>query len=116
MIVFVDGAQLKPDPQYCAWSPPPVLAKDGAGSPIYGPYYSCTLSVPLTTGANFEPWFELADSETHDVQLPHPATGTLTTFTDVYIDIVTPGQFDLRQDCPAQAGIDMIVSKIVVTI
>jgi len=113
--VQFDGAILMPWPQTAQWSPAEVLAKDGQGTPIYAPYWTLTLSVPLTTGIDYSAWYDLRDSDTHTMINEHPETGVVTTFTNVYVDQVTPGQFDLRQDCPAQAGIDMVISRIVVS-
>jgi len=112
MIIIVDDGQLIPSPQAINWEPPAILAKDGQGALIDAPYWTCTLSVPITTTVLHLNWFELRDSALHTFILPHPATGVMTAYS-CYVDSVN-GTFDTRGDCAAMVGVDMVLSRITV--
>ena len=115
MKIAIDGILAVVTPNNLNWQEPPVLSKDGNRAPIIGSYWKCRLALSRVTSVMHEDWFTLRDGATHTFLLPHPATGTPTTYTG-YVDNVV-GRFDVKPHCrPAMTGMDVMLSGIVVSI
>jgi hypothetical protein len=114
MRIEVDGGYQYIPVRTINWQPPPVLAKNGDGAPILGPYWTCYLSLDLTVETAFADWLSLRDSELHTFDLPHPGTGIVTSYS-AYVDISDPGSFDVSDGCSYMAGFDITLSRITVT-
>lgn len=112
MMILIDDEQVPMSPQGINWGEPPLLAKDGNRAPIVSAYWTCRLSIPLTTTVAHEQWFDLRDGASHTFLLPHHATGIMLLY-DAYVDSIV-GRFDTRDECePAMTGVDMMLSGIV---
>ena len=110
----VDGTYQAVAPDSVNWTPPPMLGIDGNGAPFYAPYWACALGFSRWTEVLYETWFDLMDSLTHTITLPHPSNGVPTTYT-VYVNIVT-GRMDSRggQCDVVMVGLDVTLSRITV--
>ena len=64
---------------------------------------------------NLADWQAVFDTSAHTSVLPHPYTGVMTSYS-CYVDAVTPrvDVSDTKSDCAVIAGLDVILSGIVV--
>ena len=100
-------------PQRMMWNPPRKLGNDGLGSLVYAPYWSTELSFHKLQCFQFEAWDNVADGELHDVRLPHPITGVMTTF-NCYVELLAPrlNTSDLCGYGAAVSGVDITLTKL----
>lgn len=113
LLIQVNGIPVHLQPDSLNWIPRPIVAKDGNGAPIYGPYWGVTMGFPRVTDVKYEFWMNLMDGEEHTFKLPHPETGVMTDFTAI-VDSVEH-RFDVRDGCtPAVRGADITLSRITV--
>jgi len=115
MKITLDGVVTQEQPTSVNWSRPRRLGFDGLGTPIYGPYRSCSLGFERLTTAEFHQWFEASqDGETHLVRLPHPQSGASTEYV-CFVQEFAP-RMNNRVECEAgAAGVDITISRIEVT-
>jgi hypothetical protein len=112
--ISIDDIPLLVQPDGIVWDRV-INAKAGQGAPIYGRYWTCRLSNGVTQAVSHGVMFELMDGEVHTARLPHPATGTMTLYSNVYVDKVA-SRFVLKSGVLAVAGLDMLLSRISVTL
>lgn len=115
MLITLDGVVTEEQPTDLSWSEPRKRGNDGLGTPIYGPYRTCSLSFPRLTTTEFHQWFEASqDGETHLVRLPHPQSGVSTEYT-CFVQEFAP-RMNNRWECEGAAqGVDITLSRIEVT-
>ena len=88
-IYELDGSPALQDPIDQNWDEKVLLDKDHLGAPLYGAYRSCRLSFNTMTSTFLDQWNGKDDGATHSIKMPAPGTGTLTTYTGVFIRYVT---------------------------
>jgi hypothetical protein len=114
MWLEIDGGLAKAQPDSLNWDPPSTLAHDGVLAPVFSPHWACRLGFSKLTLVQYALWHEIRDGTLHNISLPHPATGELTTYS-CYVESITP-RLDTRNTCVAAAsGVDILLSRIIVT-
>ena len=115
MKISFDGLIMQLQPDAVAWEPPRVISRDGVYAPIRGQYYSCRLSLGKTVVPSLQDWQSVFTTGAHTAILPHPFTGTMTSYT-CYVDNVTPRMdtSDQTDHCAVIAGLDITLAGIVV--
>ena len=113
MRVALDGVVMEEQPTSVNWSNPRHLGSDGNGAPIYGRYRTCSLGFERLTTTEYHQWYSASeDGDPHDIVLPHPGSGVMTEFQDVYVWSFAP-RMNARGDCEGLAqGVDITISKI----
>lgn len=116
MKISFDGLIMQLQPDAVAWEPPRVLGRDGVFAPIPSQYWTCRLSLGKTVMPSLQDWQDVFDTDTHTAVLPHPFTGTMTSYT-CYVDSITPRMdtSDQSDHCAAVAGFDVMLAGILVT-
>jgi len=100
-------------PDSLSWQPPGELGDDGEGAPVMGAVYRCALGFNSITWPYYQAWYDAWDGELHDITLPHPATGEMTTYS-CYVKSITPRM--IAKSCKGiTSGVDIVLSNIVVT-
>lgn len=87
-IYELDGAPTLQDPIDQGWDAPVLLDKDHLGAPLYGAFRSCRLTFNTMPTANLNQWVGKDDGATHSIKMPAPGTGTLTTYSGIFIRYV----------------------------
>jgi hypothetical protein len=115
MKISFDGSIMQIQPDALNWEPPRVIARDGAMAPVRGMFWSCRLSFGKTIEPHLQDWQSVFDANWHTAVLPHPFTGTMTSYS-CYVDSVTPRMdvSDQLDHCAAIAGIDVELAGITV--
>ncbi len=83
----IDGSDMPRDPESVKWMPPVRLARKHGGGPLNSAKRSVTLGwdmLPLSEYATLE---AKCDTSSHSIKVPHPNTGTYTTYTTTYLAI-----------------------------
>lgn len=103
-------------PDALNWETPGVIARDGDYAPVRGHFYTCRLALGKLVEPNLQDWQNVFDTSSHTAILPHPYTGVMTSYT-CYVDSVTPRMdiSDQSDHCAIIAGLDVILSGIIVT-
>jgi len=113
MLVDLDNVLLQIQPDSVNWESPRELGRDGLGSPVRVPYWSCRLGFGVVTIVDYtrlhSAW---VDCGLHYITLPHPATG-ITTRYQGYITGFTPRLSPRYSTCDsAMLGVDVTISKL----
>lgn len=110
MRIALNGVIVKMQPDSIDWSRP-NYGTNGDGTPVVGPYYSCTLGFSRTTLVQFEEWFRYY-RQTVDIHLPHPKTGLLTEATDAVIYSIEQSMSAMDPCIAAARGVDIVVTRV----
>lgn len=116
MKITLDGMITVYQPEAITWEPPQVIARDGDYAPIRGQFFSCRLAFGRIAEPHLQDWHAAFDTDAHTVILPHPYTGTMTSYS-CYVDSVTPRMdtSDQSDHCAALSGFDVTLTGILVT-
>lgn len=116
MRVTLNKVVTEMQPTNVNWSDPPILGESGEGMPLRGPYYSCTLSFARVQRVLLQRWRDAQTSGTpvSSIWLPHPDTGKITEFTDVYIHAIRQRQ-NTRSSRGYVQGVDIKIERIEVS-
>ncbi len=116
MKISFDGLIMNIQPSALNWETPNLVGRDGDYAPVRGQFFSCRLALDKLVDPNLQDWQAIFDTSQHTAILPHPYTGTMTSYT-CYVDSVTPrvDVSDTQSDCAVIAGLDIVLSGIVVT-
>lgn len=101
-------------PDTVSWQPPRVLYHDGVGVPVITPYWACSLGFSVLSRLYYDAWYNAWDGALHNISLPHPVTGVLTSFS-CYVASITP-RLSTRSCDAAAVGVDITLTKIAVPI
>ena len=97
-------------PDTLTWQPPREIGSSGEGSPVIGPTWRCSLGFSVMSWPYYQQWFDAWDGELHDITLPHPSTGEMTSYS-CYIRSISPRM--MTKACKGVvSGVDIVLSKI----
>ena len=115
MKITIDDVMVTMQPDSIDWQQPRQVGTDGNGAPIYSPYWSCSLGFSVLVDPKlFEQWYDVVDGTEHDLELPCPYSGRMTTYS-CYVHMLQP-RMDVRAlEDAATSGCDITLSKIEVT-
>jgi hypothetical protein len=115
MIITLDGQPHKMQPDGLNWDPPRLLGVSGEGERIFAPYWTCRLTFSKITRVKMHEWLEAwQDGDEHTVVLPHPKTGTMTSYTCRVTDFRETMDVQSKR-VAALAGADVALSNIEIT-
>jgi len=113
MKLTLDGVVAEIQSTGVNWQTPKQFGYDGVGQPVYGPFWSCSLSFERLTVPQFHQWWDAAhDGESHQVMLPHPAKDGIHEVYSCRVHNFAP-RMDTRDICQAAAnGVDILLTRI----
>ncbi len=90
----IDGSNMPYDPWSVQWKPADVLGRKHSGGFLNNAKRTCTLSLPDMGYSNFGTLAAKCNTASHTIKIPHPDTGTYTTFATAYLRLTRPPRFE----------------------
>src|SRR5512147_2509631 len=89
----IDGSDMPYDPWDVSWRPAEPLGRKHSGAFLNSAKRTCTLSLPDMTTANFATLEAKCDGAIRSVKIPHPNSGTYTTFATAVLRLARAPKF-----------------------
>ncbi len=107
----IDGADMPLDPEEVKWDEIEWVARKHGGGPLVNTKRTARLHWDMMTIAHFTTLDAKCDSAAHSIKIPHPNTGTYTTFATTYLKMTGPPN---RTDIVVN-GVEMVADFITVS-
>lgn len=92
----IDGSTMPYDPQSVDWDPVDVVGRKHGGGPLVNVKRSVKLGFDGLTYTDFGTLAAKCDTAAHSIKVPHPDTGTYTTFATAYLHLIRFPMLDIN--------------------
>jgi hypothetical protein len=106
----IDGSTMPLDPEVVRWSDPDWVGRKHNGGPIINTKRSVRLSWEVMTLADYGTLEAACTSAVHTLKVPHPTSGTYTTFSGAYLRVSGSDRKDINV-----YGVELIADYVTVT-
>jgi hypothetical protein len=83
----IGGSTMPLDPEVVRWSQPEWLGRAHGGIPLVNAKRSVSLRWDVMSAADYDTLETQCNAAAHSIKVPHPNSGTYTTFTTSYLRI-----------------------------
>jgi hypothetical protein len=83
----IGGSDMPYDPHEVVWEPVDWIGRKHGGGPLVNAKRSVRLSFDGLSYADFTTLAALCNTASHSIKVPHPDTGTYTTFATAYLHL-----------------------------